>query len=399
MPGPRWISQDELAERREEWSTLSAACDFPSAFSDPRWVSQWWKHYGEAHEPWSLALEDDSGSLRGLALLALDSSSVARTLTFTGGRWNGLDTLLFAPGAEDELAAALLAALAERQSEWDLWRIARAPIGSSLADALLGGRADVHAAAHDVRLQPYVELPAEIDVFESRFGGKRRTEFRRRWRRLQEAGAEMQLVSDPDQAPAAMARLLNLRRERAAAMGQNQSQMDERFDRFITDVVREMLPHGVRLWLLEMDGQLLTGKLNLVASWREHGYISAVSAEQLSLSPGHSLERQAIHAMIDERRAEFDIGPGRDDYKYHWGATDREVARMVIASPTARGRLFGARAAFDLRLRNTAAAEALRRRKGIIPERATAEHPARKGPELAKAEPTAAADGGASAQR
>jgi CelD/BcsL family acetyltransferase involved in cellulose biosynthesis len=399
VPEPRWISQDELAERREEWSRLSAACEFPSAFSDPRWVLQWWRHYGEGHEPWSLALEDDTGALRGLALLALDGSSVARTLSFVGGRWNGLDALLYAHGAEHDLANALLTALAERQGEWDLWRIARAPVGCSLADALLGGQHRLRAAAHDVRLQPYVDLPAQIDVFESRFGGKRRTEFRRRWRRLQEAGAEMHLVSDPDEAPAAVARLLDLRRERAAAMGQSQAHMDERFDRFMTDVVRDMLPEGVRLWLLEMDGQLLTGKLNLVASWREHGYISAVSAEQLSLSPGHSLERQAIHAMIEERRAEFDIGPGRDDYKYHWGATDREVARMVVASPSPRGRLLGARAAFDLRLRNTAAADALRRRKGVVPERATAEHPARKGPELEQAERSVATDGGASAKR
>ena len=59
---------------------------------------------------------------------------------------------------------------------------------------------------------------------------------------------------------------------------------------------------------------------------------------------------------------------------------------MVVASPIARGRLLGARAAFDLRLRNTAAAEALRRRKGVIPERATAEHPrAQAGRELPKA--------------
>jgi CelD/BcsL family acetyltransferase involved in cellulose biosynthesis len=372
----------ELEQRQAEWRGLAAYSAFPTIFTDPRWILPWWKHYGEGLEPWSFALEDDSGSLRGLALLALQRSALSRRLTFAGGRWNGFDTTLCAVGAEDETAAALIGALAGRRDEWDVWRPARLPSASSLANDLLTGERGLRAAAHDVRLQPYVELPAEIDVFESRFGGKRRTDFRRKWRRLQEAGAQMHVVSDPAQASVAVAGLLELRRARAAAMGQDQRGMDARFESFLTDVVRALLPDDVRLWTLELDGALLTAKLDLVQGRRQHGYIAAVSTEHLSLSPGHALERQAIHAMIQQGRSEFELGPGRDDYKYEWGASDREVARMVVASPTGRGRVLGARAAFDLRLRDSGAAEALRRRKGILPERATAEAPARIGPAL-----------------
>jgi CelD/BcsL family acetyltransferase involved in cellulose biosynthesis len=372
----------ELEDRHAEWRGLAATSTFSTIFTDPRWLLAWWRHYGEGHEPWSFALEDDAGSLRGLALLALRRSAASRELAFAGGRWNGFDTAISAAGAEDELAAALLTALRERRNEWDVLRIGRLPTACSLAGALLGGRASMAAMAHDVRLQPYVELPPQIDAFESRFTGKRRTDFRRKWRRLQEAGAQMQLVTDPAQTPQAVARLLELRHARAAEMGQDHRDMDARFERFLSDVVVALLPDDVRLWTLELDGSLLTAKLDLLQGRRQHGYIAAVSSEQRSLSPGHSLERQAIHAMIEEGRSEFELGPGRDDYKYEWGASDRPVARIVVASPTARGRLLGARAAFDLRLRNTAAAEALRRRKGILPERATAESPARMGPRL-----------------
>jgi CelD/BcsL family acetyltransferase involved in cellulose biosynthesis len=372
----------ELEDRQSQWRELGAASTFATIYTDPRWLLAWWRHYGEGHEPWLFALEDDAGSLRGLAPLALRRASASRELLFAGGRWNGFDTAISAAGAEDEMAAALLQALAERRGEWDVWRLGRLPTASSLASALLGGRADVGAVAHDVRLQPYVELPTQIDVFESRFTGKRRTDFRRKWRRLQEAGAEMQLVSDRAQVPQAVARLLELRRGRAAEMGQEHQDMDARFERFLTDAVVALLPDDVKLWTLELDGGLLTAKLDLVQGRRQHGYIAAVSSQQRSLSPGHSLERQAIHAMIEQGRGEFELGPGRDEYKYEWGASDRPVARVVVASPTARGRLLGARAAFDLRLRNTAAAEALRRRKGVLPERATAESPARSGPRL-----------------
>jgi CelD/BcsL family acetyltransferase involved in cellulose biosynthesis len=154
--------------------------------------------------------------------------------------------------------------------------------------------------------------------------------------------------------------------------------MDERFERFTADATCALLPERAQLWALELDGRLLTAKLNFVEAWREHGFISAVSDIQMDLSPGHALERHAIHAMITDGRGEFDLGPGRDAYKYRWGAVDRELVRALVASPTARGRLAGAPAALDLRLRDSAPAEALRRRRGIVPERATPELPARR---------------------
>jgi CelD/BcsL family acetyltransferase involved in cellulose biosynthesis len=105
---------------------------------------------------------------------------------------------------------------------------------------------------------------------------------------------------------------------------------------------------------------------------REHTYLQGIADKHVNLSPGNSLELHAIREAIGEGRNEFELGPGRDEYKYRLGARDREFTRLVVASPSSRGRLVGASAAIDLRLRNTAAAEALRGRLGITSERATA---------------------------
>jgi CelD/BcsL family acetyltransferase involved in cellulose biosynthesis len=390
MSGAHWSTLPELEDRREEWSRLAAENEFPSVFADPGWVLSWWQHYGAGKEPWLLVVEDDTGALRGLAPLVCERDRLGRTLSFIAARWNGLDGMLWSPGTELEVAEALLDALAERRREWDLWRVGRLPLQSQLARLLLGGKATLRACAHDVRLQPYVELPDAIDVFESRYGGKRRTEFRRRWRRLLEAGAQERLIEQPHEAREYVGKLLALRRERAAATGQPYSQMDERFERFTADATSALLPARARLWTLALDGRLLTAKLNFVEAWREHGFISAVSDAHMDLSPGHALERHAIHAMITDGRGEFDLGPGRDAYKYRWGAVDRALVRMLVASPTARGRLASAPAALDLRLRDSAAAEALRRRRGIVPERATPEHPARRPDDPQPSAPSAA---------
>jgi CelD/BcsL family acetyltransferase involved in cellulose biosynthesis len=377
MPAPRWISSGELQERRQQWRQLACASEFPSAFSDPAWLLSWWQSFGEQHEPWTYAWEDDDGSLRGLALLALGRSRLARELSFAGGSWNGLDTLVCAPGTEDEFARLLLRALVERAGEWDVWRILRLRTDCPLARMLLGGAEGLRCAAHDVRLQPYLPLPADVGSYEAQFGSKQRSTQRRKWRKLTALGASARVIADSGEAQPALRELLALRRARAQEQGQRYRHMDDRYEHFLSQAVGELLPDGARLWMLELDGGTLASRLNLIEGEREHSYLLGLGSDHANLSPGNSLELEAIRSAIEQGRTEFELGPGRDEYKYRLGGRDREIAKMVIASPTLRGRTATAVAAADLRLRDSAAAERLRARMGVASERATAaERPA-----------------------
>ncbi len=376
MPGERWITLSELEDRRGEWRALAVGSDFPSAFADPAWVLSWWKHFGQDHEPWSFALEDEAGALVGLAPLALQRSRIARTLSFAGGTWNGLETAISRRGSEAEFSDLLLGALAARRGEWDTWRIQRLCVDSLLASRLLEGTGPLRAAAHDVRLQPYLKLPDEMDAFEAQFGSKQRSTQRRKWRKLTELGAQARVVQDPAEVAATLSRLLELRRGRAIAMGQRYKHMDAHYEAFLQEAVAGALPEGARLWRLDLEGEMIASRLNLVQGPREHSYLLGLGEGHANLSPGNMLELQAIADAIAQGRSEFELGPGRDVYKYRLGGVDREVARLVVASGSARGRAVTSLAAADLRLRDSAAAEALRRRKGITSERAHAGAPA-----------------------
>jgi CelD/BcsL family acetyltransferase involved in cellulose biosynthesis len=366
----RWISIEELERRRHEWHRLAVASAFPTSYLDPAWVLSWWRAYGAEAVPWCLGLEDDAGALRGLAPLALRNSGVARTLSFAGGQWNGLESLLYAPGAETELTEGLLQALDARASEWDLWRIRRLPTESSLAQRLLGSSGSLRAVAHDLRLQPFIELPPDESQFDARFPAKQRQRQRRRWRRLLDEGVTARLVSDPTEVDSAVRALLELRRGRAITHRQRHAHMDTRFEGFLAETVRELLPDGAHLWILEADGQTIASLLNLVEGPRIHGYLIGVNELHAKLSPGRSLKRHAIVEAIAEGRTEMDLGPGRDESKYQLGGIDRELTRLVVPSRSWRGRLNGVVAGADLRLRDTAIADMLRRRRGMTSERA-----------------------------
>ncbi|MGA9874559.1 MAG: GNAT family N-acetyltransferase [Solirubrobacteraceae bacterium] len=368
MGACRWIDLKELERRRAEWRQLAVNSEFPTAFADPAWIMAWWRAYGNDQEPWCLSLEDSDESLLGLALLACRRTPLARTLTFAGDTWNGIDTLLCAPGVEPEFSTLLLNELAARRREWDVWRVRRLPTNSCLAQQLLNGHGNLKASAHDLRLQPFLTLPEDGATFESHFGSKQRSTQRRKWRRLLELGASPRLVCAPEEIEPAVLELLALRRSRARAQGQRHAHMDARYERFIVDAVRGLIPEGARLWTLEVDGQTLVMRLNLVQGPREHSYLLGLGEGHMALSPGSSLERHAILEAIVEGRTELDLGPGRDEYKYRLGAIDRELTRLVVASPTPRGRIVGTVGTIDLRLRNTALADALRRRRGMTSE-------------------------------
>lgn len=375
MTGCRWIPLKELEERHLEWRQLAAASEFPTAFADPAWVLAWWQNFGERHEPLTFALEDADGSLRGLAPLALERSHLSRTLKFAGGSWNGLETLVCLPGVEAEFSDLLLQALRERRQEWDVWRIQRLRTGSALGRALLDGRGSLRAAAHDLRLQPFLELPADVETFEAQFGAKQRSTQRRKWRKLVELGAVARVVEDPEEVGPTLRQLLELRRNRAIEMRQRYKHMGARYERFLLAAVRGLLPGGARLWRLDLEGTMLASRLNLIQGPREHSYLLGLGSDHASLSPGNSLELQAINEAIRQGRTELELGPGRDVYKYRLGGRDRELTRLVVSSGSPRGRGVTSLAAADLRLRDTSAAEALRRRRGVSSERARSKGP------------------------
>lgn len=366
----RWIGLEELQERRDQWRELALHSDFPTVYGDPAWLLPWWATYGERLTPWCLALED-GGRLCGLALLTLARSGPKRALRFMGAPWNGLDCLLYAPGAEEQLTDCLLSALVERSRDWDLWRVRRLPMHTCLAERLLGDGGPLRAAAHDLRLQPYLELPADKATFEAGFPAKQRHRQRRRWRRLLDEGLSPHLVTDPAEIAAVMHMLIEMRRCRADRAGQRQANLDERFERFATAAVQELAPDGARLWTLrDSDGSDVAICLTLLENYREHGYMIAITDQHAEHRPGHSLKHHVVMQAIAEGRREFDLGPGRDPSKYSLGAVDRSLIGVVVGSKSWRGRIAGTTAAADLRARNTKLAGYLRTRRGTTSERA-----------------------------
>jgi CelD/BcsL family acetyltransferase involved in cellulose biosynthesis len=90
--------------------------------------------------------------------------------------------------------------------------------------------------------------------------------------------------------------------------------------------------HNGWLWMafLEIDGQKAAGALNFDYRNRLWGYNSGVDRSFMELSPGWVLLAYTLQWAADHGRAEFDFMRGDEEYKYRFGAMNRQVMRSVI---------------------------------------------------------------------
>jgi CelD/BcsL family acetyltransferase involved in cellulose biosynthesis len=59
-------------------------------------------------------------------------------------------------------------------------------------------------------------------------------------------------------------------------------------------------------------------------------YNSGIDPRFSEYSPGWVLLGYLLQWAIDQKRAEFDFMRGDEDYKYRFGAVDRQVVRVLI---------------------------------------------------------------------
>jgi CelD/BcsL family acetyltransferase involved in cellulose biosynthesis len=98
---------------------------------------------------------------------------------------------------------------------------------------------------------------------------------------------------------------------------------------------RQLIPGFLARGALAMYGLRLDGRLAAVHyGFYEQGtaycYLHAFDAAWEKLSPGALLLGGVIEAAVERGARAFDFGRGRETYKYHWGARDRESRRRQL---------------------------------------------------------------------
>ncbi|MBI2872341.1 MAG: GNAT family N-acetyltransferase [Chloroflexi bacterium] len=296
----------------------------PSIFLTPQWQRAWWEQFGGGDELllWGLRR---GGALVGLAPMHRRGD----TIEFLG------DTDLFdyhdfilGPEAREVFYPALVEFLSGL--EWRTLDLRSLPAHSATLPWLqkLCGGLGYRVAVEEEDVAPGLELPPTWDQYLASLRKKDRHELRRKLRRLETAGPYriVQGGADTlDQDADNLLRLMETSRE-----DKRRFLTMERAEFFRRSFAAMAQLDALRLFFLELNGEPVAAVACFDYGGRRFLYNSGYDTRYSALSVGLLLKALCIKDAIERGLGYFDFLRGEESYKYHLGAQDLALRRLVV---------------------------------------------------------------------
>jgi CelD/BcsL family acetyltransferase involved in cellulose biosynthesis len=330
---------------RSEWTELLETSPSDCIFLTWEWLYSWWKHLGAGRGLDLLAIRKDD-ELIGLAPLMVSPMRPGRLMPcrvrqFLGGGRVGSDYLdvIVKAGLEDEAVGALAARLAREGVMVDLAQLnRRSAAASSLAARL--ERQGWHVSEQPGDVCPFIELADHTwHSFLQSLGGRHRYNVKHRLDRLvKQRAMRWELVESEDRRREALATLVALHRKRWSERGGSTALDATNLVAFHEEFSRLALERGwLRLFVMYLAAEP-------VAALYGFRYRGTFYFYQTGFDPAHAREGvgQAtvgltIQHAIEEGCTEYDMLHGDEPYKFDWAGKVRELERLQLYPPSARG--------------------------------------------------------------
>jgi CelD/BcsL family acetyltransferase involved in cellulose biosynthesis len=294
-----------------DWNRLALHAEDP--FVSYEWLISWWSAFGDGVPAW-LLLRGQDQSLRAGALLrrASDGRLVSATNVHSG-YWN---IVAADSSARAELWAAL-ARLGARHIELQAmpdWEQSPREACAELE------RAGYRIIRQPGQLSPWLELPQSWEELIGAVSGGLRSQVNRRRRALDRTGSlTFRTTIDGPALDSDLEAFLELE-----ASGWKAESGTAILSKPTTEKLYRGFAHAaakqawLRLYMLELDGQLIAADYGCVFAGRAFFLKTAFSEAHSRLSPGLVLRAEVLRASIEEGLGSYDFLGGPDDYKLRW---------------------------------------------------------------------------------
>jgi CelD/BcsL family acetyltransferase involved in cellulose biosynthesis len=319
---------------RHDWNTVLAASRQEGPFLMHEWLSAWWDSFGGDDELAILVCQDDAdGRLLGaLPLYRRRTGRLLKTraLRFLGDAGVGSVCLTaFAlPDMEGQVFEAFADHLREDAREWDVLDllVMRPDDGffGVIANPSKRGGVRIDADWHAV---PRIALPADWETYLGTLTTHMRGEVRRRRRKMEAAGARVEVIEDPGSIPSALDDLVRIYVGRMRHTVSPDFSVSEATHAFFRRTMEWMLSEGrLRLRFLIMDGHRLAFTWQFRHVDTMYNLMTAFDDERGKQDVATVLLSYGIENAIHEGCPAFDMLLGGQPYKLQWNAT--EILRL-----------------------------------------------------------------------
>ena len=311
-----------FAPVRAVWRELLERLPWSSIFMTPEWQEAWWDEFGRDDELRLLVVGPPDAPL-GLAPLQLSGGR----MSFVGGAdlFDYHDFITAAPAFYPELFDCL------EDEPWSVMDLSSVPEWSPTFGLLPQAARErgYGVAVEEEDVVPGVTLPESWDAYLAGLRKKDRHELRRKLRRLESTGAVRVRLADA----ATLERDLVLFREVMAESRAEKSEfLNPDREAFFRRVTGRMQEEGsLRLFMLEIgDDPAAAAVLSFDYAGRRLLYNSGYRHVHDHLAAGLMLKALCIRDAIENGLTYFDLLRGAEHYKYHLGAVDGRIHRIVV---------------------------------------------------------------------
>jgi CelD/BcsL family acetyltransferase involved in cellulose biosynthesis len=282
----------------------------------------------------------DGDRLVGLAPLVLAHRGPFRVLTELGRPPSNYWDVLAEPSVREAVGRLVMDELAARSDEWHALLLGGVRSGSSSEQALLSSR--LRLRRRKPSPYPGIELPATFEEYLAGLPRKRRKDLRRHLRRLEDGTLELRDVREPADLRTAMERWQEIRvrwwQHRDKPMDPEHA--STRFRDFMRDLMPLMVPAGLgQVWEIRHDGEVVGVEVNLADRRAYYSWMGAYDPAVAQLGLGKLAIGESIKQSIEAGREYYDLMVGDEEYKYWYGATDRECRWTMAGSRRPLSRL------------------------------------------------------------
>jgi CelD/BcsL family acetyltransferase involved in cellulose biosynthesis len=338
---------DEFSRLHDEWNALLTSSASDCVFLTHEWLFTWWKHLSEGRHLSILAARD-GGKLIGLMPIAKRSAQYARMMPrvaeFLGSGVIGSDYLdvIIEKGREH----AVLDAFGRELNRWGLMLQLNQLRAHSCVSAALPrvlGKHQWIASETRINICPFIDLSGH--TWESYLGSlssSQRYTFNRKLRALQKTfEVRLDVVDSAENAQNGLDVVIDLHQKRWGTRGSSEAFQTPEITAFHRDFVSRAASSGwLRLIIVNLDNVPRAAIYGLHYGRTFYFYQSGFDPEYSKQSVGLVVMGLAIKRAIEDGAREYDLLHGEEEYKFHWAHEQRDLGRIELYPPHARGRLY-----------------------------------------------------------
>src|SRR5262249_42602025 len=353
--------EQDFAALAPDWEALCSTSN-ARVYQSFDWQWLWWTHFGSGLALHIVAFRRD-GELVGVAPFYVHTDSpcglgVRRGLRLLGSpvrirersgtsmTYDPSDYLdiMVRPGCEDAVGQALAGYLRDHRAAYDVIEVVNTPEDSTVMTVMVPcfRRVGFTVETRPADVCPRLRIPPSVQEYVEtrRPGGRRRLHQARRAARR--GGAfTIETVADEAETREALQALVRLHQKRWNRLGYPGLFFEDRFQRFVTNVVGSLSRRG-RLWLkvARTDGRLIAVRLGFVFNNALYDYLSGFDHDAAAAKrrPGLALLLSMIEDATALKARHIDLLRGDEEYKY-------ELTSEVARNWTIKARIPGTRVA------------------------------------------------------